>query len=628
MWFGTSQGAIGKINLHPKKFYQIPPSLPLTGFPVNAILSTRTMDQIYFSFRNSLIQFNTKTNQFKSFQSPYPDLVSMVDVPDTHLILCGSSNGLSLFDQKREMFSKLLISSGADSDILKKQIMTINSNDSTGFWIGALGNAYKINCDVKTGVWKLIRVYNTDSRENLSISHFPSCFLKDRKDNFWVGTWGGGLNCLREGTKKFSQMLHNPADSGTISDNFVECMAEDNDGNIWVGTHLGVNWLNSDKVSFHHISKYEGLANDWITAIKVDSKNHIWVSTLGGISCISDNGKTIKNFDSDDGLPANIFLPRSVLRDSSGNLYFGSEKGLIWFHPDSINKNPFLPEIVITDFRINNDTVIVSETSPLHQNIEVTHNIFLNYKQSTFSFRIAPLSYFNPKKNRIKYILKGFDKIWKVAGSERIVKYSKVPPGNYIFSVIASNDDGIWNMKESNIRITITRSPWLTGWSITLYILGLIVLIILFINRIRSFKKTYIQFDSEKRINNELIQPNEVIVESAEMQFIQKVLNVVEENIANPEFGVDELCFKMAISHSQLYRKIHSMTGLSVTEFIKDIRLKRASQLLKQNPQSISEIAYRVGFNDPKYFSRCFKQQFGVSPASYVLKNDQSLPHQ
>jgi len=82
----------------------------------------------------------------------------------------------------------------------------------------------------------------------------------------------------------------------------------------------------------------------------------------------------------------------------------------------------------------------------------------------------------------------------------------------------------------------------------------------------------------------------------------------------------------MCLSRPQLYRKISSIAGVTVSEFIKEIRLKRAAQLLMQKPSSISEVAYQVGFNDPKYFSKCFKQMFGVSPAQYISQNEQFLP--
>jgi AraC-like DNA-binding protein len=262
--------------------------------------------------------------------------------------------------------------------------------------------------------------------------------------------------------------------------------------------------------------------------------------------------------------------------------------------------------------------------SALQQNIEFTDKLVLNNRQSSFSFRIAPLSYFNSKKNRIKYILKGYDEDWIDAGSDRIAKYHAIPPGTYTFSAIASNEDGIWNNKETSINITITKPFWQKGWAIILFIVAMTMSGYVIWNRFRVLLPGVVS--DQVRINHPIIQPSDVILDPAEKQFFQKAMKIVEENISDPDFGVNEMCDKMLISRSQLYRKIQAIGGLSVTEFIKEVRLKRAAQLLKQKSLSISEIAYSVGFNDPKYFSRCFKQQFGVSPVHFTSENERSLP--
>jgi AraC-like DNA-binding protein len=103
------------------------------------------------------------------------------------------------------------------------------------------------------------------------------------------------------------------------------------------------------------------------------------------------------------------------------------------------------------------------------------------------------------------------------------------------------------------------------------------------------------------------------------------VLSQIEENIADKEFGVQQLAKKMNLTRSQLYRRINNITHISVVEFIKVVRLKRAAQLLSQQPENISEVAFQVGFNDLSYFSKCFKYQFGVSPARFLAEQEHVL---
>jgi YesN/AraC family two-component response regulator len=108
-----------------------------------------------------------------------------------------------------------------------------------------------------------------------------------------------------------------------------------------------------------------------------------------------------------------------------------------------------------------------------------------------------------------------------------------------------------------------------------------------------------------------------LLASRSENQFIQKVRSSIEDHLDDASFGVDQLCQDMAMSNSQLYRKLKAQTGLSAQELIQSIRLAHAKTLLKQTENTISEIAYDCGFSDPEYFSRVFKKETGSSPSEY-----------
>jgi signal transduction histidine kinase/ligand-binding sensor domain-containing protein/DNA-binding response OmpR family regulator len=114
-----------------------------------------------------------------------------------------------------------------------------------------------------------------------------------------------------------------------------------------------------------------------------------------------------------------------------------------------------------------------------------------------------------------------------------------------------------------------------------------------------------------------MINPSEISVTSLDEKLIQKAIDLVEKNIANPDFSVEELSRELAMSRVHLYKKLLSLTGKSPIEFIRVLRLKRAAQLLEKSQLSVSEIAYEVGFNNPKYFTKYFKTEFGVLPSQY-----------
>lgn len=621
VWLGCENGTVGKINSVQKKFSVVPANLPFCSLPVQTMLTEKATGQIWFAAGSSLIRFDPLTKQFKSYPSHYTGFISMTGMTGGKSILCATNAGLTVFDKASGGFRDLNFVKNSPADLLNRQIWTLSATDSSCYWIGALGVAYQIRYDEKASRWNILKVLYSGANEPLSVSHYPSCFLNDSNGNFWIGTWGGGLNLLKSGSAQFVPLVHETSNPKSLSDNFVECLLKSKSNQVLVGTHSGLNIYDQGSVSFRNVTVKDGLTSDWIDALITDSKNRIWLSTPKGISSVSADGKTIKNYDFNDGLPANAFLARSVTTDLMGNLYFGSVRGLVWFHPDSITSNPFLPEAVIVDLKVNDKSLTILESSPLKGSIEMAKEIQLDDSQSSFAVQMGALGYFNPSRNRIKYQLKGYDSDWKMAGADQTAVYSAISPGKYEFRMLVSNEDGIWNPNAKSINIVINKPLWMTGGAIFFYLILIsgFVLLFHFKRRNLNFVLNEVVGDSKlkKSSNHDLIQPSNVIAEPAETEFLKKAILFVEENIADPDFGVEQLCDKLCLSRAQVYRKINSVAGLSVTEFVKEIRLKRAAQLILQKPASISEVAYLVGFNDPKYFSKCFKQQFGVSPIHY-----------
>ncbi|HYH56912.1 MAG TPA: response regulator, partial [Anseongella sp.] len=116
------------------------------------------------------------------------------------------------------------------------------------------------------------------------------------------------------------------------------------------------------------------------------------------------------------------------------------------------------------------------------------------------------------------------------------------------------------------------------------------------------------------------IRPSEASITPLDESLIKKATALVEENMANPDFSVEELSRKLNMSRVALYKKLLSLTGKTPIEFIRILRLKRAAQLLDKSQLTISEIAYQVGFNNPKYFTQYFKREFKIPPSRYLAE--------
>jgi signal transduction histidine kinase/ligand-binding sensor domain-containing protein/DNA-binding response OmpR family regulator len=138
----------------------------------------------------------------------------------------------------------------------------------------------------------------------------------------------------------------------------------------------------------------------------------------------------------------------------------------------------------------------------------------------------------------------------------------------------------------------------------------------LLLKRIANILKNRALFKQKFGQVTELI-PQEVIQNDTEEKFYKKIISIIETNMFEPTFDVSELENKLNMSKMQLYRKLKGVSNLAPNEFIRNVRLKKAATIMQNTTLNISEIAFKVGFNDPAYFARCFRKEFGKSPTDY-----------
>jgi AraC-like DNA-binding protein len=105
--------------------------------------------------------------------------------------------------------------------------------------------------------------------------------------------------------------------------------------------------------------------------------------------------------------------------------------------------------------------------------------------------------------------------------------------------------------------------------------------------------------------------------QSADKRFLQSVIQSIEQHLEESEFDLEQLSTALNMSKSTLHRKIKTITGFTPLDFVRNIKMKRACMMLLTRRLTISEVAYAVGFNDPKYFTKCFKNEFGITPSEY-----------
>src|SRR5690606_6660735 len=121
------------------------------------------------------------------------------------------------------------------------------------------------------------------------------------------------------------------------------------------------------------------------------------------------------------------------------------------------------------------------------------------------------------------------------------------------------------------------------------------------------------------------IEPTKTTPQSPDEVLLQKVLAYIDKHIQDSDLKIEDVCRAIGLSRAQLYRKMKALTGYTMNDLIKEIRLKRAQQLLKDNKFQINEVAYMVGFNDPEYFRKTFKTKIGCSPSAYAKQDRKSV---
>jgi AraC-like DNA-binding protein len=121
------------------------------------------------------------------------------------------------------------------------------------------------------------------------------------------------------------------------------------------------------------------------------------------------------------------------------------------------------------------------------------------------------------------------------------------------------------------------------------------------------------------------VKTSDVQVESPDEKFVQQALIIIERNLSNPEFTVEDLSRELYISRVAMYKRIFALTGKSPLDFIRSIRLQRAAQLLEKSGLTIAEVAYEVGFNSPKYFTKFFKAEYNLVPSAFQAERKKKI---
>ena len=356
---------------------------------------------------------------------------------------------------------------------------------------------------------------------------FARVLMEDKYGNVWVGTHSLGLFKIKLKDKTIEQYKFSSNFKGNqINHNIVYALKEDKRGLLWIGTMGGgLNVFNPSNKRFYHLTEESGLPNNTVNSILEDD-DKLWISTNNGLCQFQipgflysdtlsaeyfDKYDFTSNFiyyDQSDGIQSKEFKYAAAFKSSSGHMYFGGVNGINEFNPKNIKVNTTPPIILVTDFYVHGQKHLPSDKeSALDSTILQKKVIYLKHYQNFFSFDFVGINYNNPGKNKYKYRLKNFDNRWAET-KNRTASYMNVNPGEYVFEVMASNNDGVWTEESKKIEIKIIPPLWGRLWFQISFVFGLIGILFAFY-RYRLYRVKQSNILLEKKIEKRTHQLKE-----------------------------------------------------------------------------------------------------------------------
>jgi signal transduction histidine kinase/AraC-like DNA-binding protein len=298
------------------------------------------------------------------------------------------------------------------------------------------------------------------------------CF--DSEGRLWVGIYGGGVNLFDTEKKAFvHRYLYDPEHPHSLNDNNVLDIYQDKQGNIWVGTRNGgLNRFFPEISEFEAYREKDGLPSNNICSMVEDDEGKLWLSTNNRLARFDIHSKTVRYYDKTDGLLSNLFMAKARYKDSTGQIYFGNNKGVNFFDPEEIRENPDEPDLMLTDLKLYNKSVEIREKgSSLQRHISLTDSIVLKHDQTALTIEYVGLNYISSQKNRYAFKMEGLEDEWRYVGNQRAAYYSNLPPGHYCFKVKASNNDDVWTLNPLSLYIEVLPPLWRSNTAYIIYIL-------------------------------------------------------------------------------------------------------------------------------------------------------------
>lgn len=438
-------------------------------------------------------------------------------IDDEDKIWIGTEDGgINIYDPATKSYEYLLADTRQKNTISQNCIKSFLKDKHGNLWIGTYLGGIDI-IDLKT---KQIKHYKHSPEQPGSLSDnrvWDICM--DNDGEIWVATSKG----VDQFSSEKNTFIHYPQLNGNETISWIK---PDSNGNLWMGSadevivynkqrntinrffehsrsmfenykneiwiatmDKGIAIYSATAGAIKYYDEHNGLANNHALCILEDNEFNLWISTTNGLSKFDPDKDYFQNFSSNDGLGNNQFCYGAAYKNNSGELLFGSIAGFNMFNPNEIISEDNDVPIVLTDLKIFNKSVPISNNKKavLEKSISETTHLKLNYDQNVFTIEFSALNFINSENNLYTYRLDGFNKEWNEPGKTRTATYTNLNPGDYLLRIKRVTPGNLKEGNEHQLKITILPPYWKTNWFLTLVfsiILFLIyTLVRFFINR-------------------------------------------------------------------------------------------------------------------------------------------------
>lgn len=568
-------------------------------------------------------------------QSLLNDHVNMVMPLSDDLLMMGTDNGISILNVKTGQWQHScqgVVALGAtrmpDGSVLVstygKGVYEIDSHANIRH-IYTAGNSaltddhvYATLQDKDGGYW--VGSLNGDLlyRSSAGLQYYPvhdvQAITQLATGQIAVGT-AFGLKLITPGNDVVKELNYAPSGVTDVNPFVTHLLASGLE--LWIATDGGgVYVYHQAKHESRQITTAHGLPSNYVRSLVKGRDGRIWIATDDGLSFVSsDRSDAVVNVNYCYGL--NQEYSRGAAQNlPDGDIIFGTTTGAVVVHPENVQSINYTARLTILGVAC----AVGQDELQDEQVVERLRQgrLHLSYDQRTFDLLFESVNMRNHFDIAYCYSIDQGD--MSQPTDQQHIRFVSLEPGRHLLTLQCISRTSGTIIDEQTLVITIAH-PWWNSWWMWCVYVALILLAFYVAWRVYQLHEKYMRLTIDHlqtQTQSETIDAPESSDNSAAVvkDFVDKATALIVEHLSDSEFNIDSLCREMAMSRTLFYVKLKSYTGKSPQDFIRIIRLERASSMLRSG-RNVTDVAALTGFDNPKYFSTVFKKYFGVSPSKY-----------